>query len=243
LQIEYTDLDPIPSGRVGLYTEDARVLFQQPVVTPLTAQVIPTGVGTATRPARIGTPNLPAQPTNLPTPVPPTLATIYQRATEAESALRTGQLRATIDYGNGSRSKLVAEFDLEASALHLLIDYESTTGSRRDEFVTIGERSWQRQGTAPWVVVKPPGSVSEQLDRYFPHLAATSVTAVGGDPVVGSLRWLNPDGASETTVTVDPATGVLRSLRQVARTNGPTLAVTYSNINTPIPIVPPVGTP
>jgi hypothetical protein len=32
LQITYTDPDPILSGRVGLYTEDAHVLFQDPLV-------------------------------------------------------------------------------------------------------------------------------------------------------------------------------------------------------------------
>ncbi len=38
LQIEYTDPDPIPSGRVGLYTEDAQVMFQNPSVTPIIVQ-------------------------------------------------------------------------------------------------------------------------------------------------------------------------------------------------------------
>ena len=35
LRIAYTDPDPIPKGRVGLYTEDARVLFRNPTVTRL----------------------------------------------------------------------------------------------------------------------------------------------------------------------------------------------------------------
>jgi hypothetical protein len=35
LQIAYTDPDPILNGRVGLYTEDAYVLFQDPVVHEL----------------------------------------------------------------------------------------------------------------------------------------------------------------------------------------------------------------
>ena len=35
LRIAYTDPDPILQGRVGLYTEDARVLFRNPAVTRL----------------------------------------------------------------------------------------------------------------------------------------------------------------------------------------------------------------
>jgi 3-keto-disaccharide hydrolase len=37
LQITYTDPDPIMSGRVGLYTEDAHVLFQDPLVNELSS--------------------------------------------------------------------------------------------------------------------------------------------------------------------------------------------------------------
>jgi hypothetical protein len=36
-QITYTDPDPILSGRVGLYTEDAHVLFQDPAVHELSS--------------------------------------------------------------------------------------------------------------------------------------------------------------------------------------------------------------
>jgi hypothetical protein len=45
LLIDFTDPDPILSGRVGLYCEDAQVLYQHPSVTPIAPSPAATMVG------------------------------------------------------------------------------------------------------------------------------------------------------------------------------------------------------
>lgn len=97
LQIDYTDLDPIPSGRVGLYTEDARVSFRYPFVAPLDTEsktvTTPTAVVSATAAVPASEPSVAAEPTAVAAPaatIPAQPSPTVTAAASAATATRGG---------------------------------------------------------------------------------------------------------------------------------------------------------
>jgi hypothetical protein len=170
---------------------------------------------------------------------------VLQQVAAAEAALRTGQLEATIDYGNGTRSAAQVRFDLgdtgRVPRLHIITTYQSATGTQTLERITIGDKAWQRQPNGPWTAIAEQEGAWGQVQTFLPHAASVSnpESVSGTNPVV--LRWYGADRDTEVTLSVDPATGVPRELRQVGRTTGQVLTVTYSGWNTAVEITPPQG--
>jgi len=170
---------------------------------------------------------------------------VLQQVAAAEAALRTGQLEAMIDYGNGTRSSAQVRFDLgtlgRVPRLHIITIYQSATGTQTVERITIGDRAWQRQPDGPWAAIAEQEGAWGQVQTFLPH--ATSIMGAESDngKDLAVLRWYNAGHDADVTLSVDPATGVPRELRQVGRTTGEVLTVTYSGWNTAVEITPPVG--
>ncbi|MGH2354202.1 MAG: hypothetical protein ACRDJN_21565, partial [Chloroflexota bacterium] len=187
-----------------------------------------------------------------PTAIPPTATapaapaagqTVLQRVAAAEAALRSGQIEATIGYGEATQSSALVVFDLGDDArvprLHITTTYAGAAGARTTERITVGDRTWERQSGGPWVAAPTRESVWHQVQVYLPRIdSAPSVDTASG-PEGTVLRWYIPGYNAEMTLQVDPATGVPRQLRQVTRSTGSVLAVTYSGWNLPVEIAPP----
>jgi len=235
-----------------------------PSVSPDTEQK-PTSTSAPERPSPVTVVNgstAGEQPTALPTPASPTLgsegaaaattvvlssgtpsvATVLQQVTKAEKALRTGELQALVDYGQGSRSLARVRFDLgdaeHAPRLHIITTYESANGSQTSERIIIGDQSWQRQPDGRWASVTEEEGVWGQVQTFLPHAAEISNAEIeSGDPTI--LQWYEVGRDADVTLQIDPATGIPHELRQVGRTTKMILTVLYNGWNTAVEIMPP----
>jgi hypothetical protein len=197
--------------------------------TPLPTQV-PT-VGTATT-------------RSASTPTPATATDVPQRLIAAEGALRRGQMEAVLDYGNGVRATATLVFDYgganQPQRLHLTTVYTSPTGSQTSEHIIVGNRAWDRQPDGRWVAVPEQEGVWGRVQPFLPHADQAPTPALRNEVGATSLRWT--DAGQDITVLLDPASGIPQELRQVNRSTGATLVVTYRGWDTPVDIAPPTGT-
>jgi DNA-binding transcriptional MerR regulator len=179
----------------------------------------------------------------MPTASPAAATTLLQQVSAAEAMLQTGEISATIDYGDGSRASARIRFDLgdgqRAPHLHMTSTYTGGSGAQTVERITIGGRSWQRQPDGVWVERQANESVADQVQVFLPHARSITdpTTEMGADHSV--LRWYDADYDANITLTVDHTTGIPRELRRVARAADTILTVTYSGWNTPVEIAPP----
>lgn len=209
--------------------------------TPVPTQAPTVGTATA-RSASTPAPATPALTTPAPTAV--TATVVAQRLIAAEDALRRGQLEAVLDYGNGVRATATLVFDYgdanQPQRLHVTTVYTSPTGSQTSERIIVGNRAWDRQPDGRWVAVPEQEGVWGRVQPFLPHADQAPVPALRNEVGATSLRWIA--AGQDSTVLLDPASGIPRELRQVNRSTGATLVVTYRGWNTPVDIAPPPGT-
>ena len=203
-----------------------------------TASTLPSSTPIAREPS-------PAPTKLVPTTRPPSAVAVLQQVAAAEAALRTGQFEAAIDYGNGNRSSARVRFDLADAThvprIHVTSTYEGTSGAQTVERITIGEQSWQRDPDGHWIAKPAREAVSDQVYGFLPHADSAADPAMSSDPNTAVLHWYDVGRAAEVTLSVDPASGIPRELRQLARATSLILTVTYSGWNTPVEITPPPG--
>jgi hypothetical protein len=187
------------------------------------------------------TPTLTA-PKPLPTTGPASAEMILLKVAEAEAALRTGQLEATITASSGLGSSALARFDLgdeqRVPRFHITTTYESTTGGQTTERITIGDQSWERQQNGRWTTMPARESALKQLQVFLPRTDSIAnpkrVTVEG----TYALHWYDAARDADVTLRVGTA-GIPQQLRRVSRANGLVLTVTYSGWNMTVEITPP----
>jgi hypothetical protein len=215
-----------------------------PPTTPAPA-VSPTAQPTATTSGAASQSRAPGGTLAPLTPTPRPAAPIRQLAAEAEAGLRSGEFEATIDYGNGNRSLVTVRFDLGDSQrprrIHLVSTPQGTAGSQAFELIVVGNLTWQRQGTGPWVQTSNLDGLDEQLQAYLPNVAtASGITAeTSGNTTV--LRWHDPGRAANMALQVATATGVPLTLEQTPTNGGSHVRVVYRGWNVPVAIEPPAA--
>lgn len=165
--------------------------------------------------------------------------------TTAEETLRSGEIEATIDYGNDTRTSSRVEFDLggpdQPPSIHITVTYESPTSSRSMEYIMIGTDSWEREGNGQWTVSPPHEAVWGQIQTYLPRAATTSQPAETGDTESGEIRWYDPVRDEDVVVSINQQMNVPFGMFRTSRATGTTLAVTYAGWNTVVDITPPDG--
>jgi hypothetical protein len=173
----------------------------------------------------------------------PAVEAVIKQVARAETALRTGQLEATMDYGQGPRSAVQIQFDLgdgqKPLRFHSVATYMSTAGDQVVERITIGEQSWERKATSTWVAQAAEESPLAQLQTFLPQADMISDATIAKDAHGLILRWYDARRAADMTLLVDPASATPHELRQEAHLTGVVLQVTYSGWNTPVVITPP----
>lgn len=176
------------------------------------------------------------------TAAPPEAASLIAQVTAAESALHTGEFTATLDYGDGVRSSTHMRFDRgdghRAPRFSITSIYEGSGEKQTIERITIGGQSWQRQPDGRWASRPAREGMEDLLNVLLPRAdTITNAEAVReADRVM--LRWHNASQNTDTTLVVDPTTGIPRELHQLTRTTGEVLTVTYGGWNTPVEILP-----
>lgn len=167
----------------------------------------------------------------------PTAAELLRHVAAAEQALRSGLIEATLGYGDGSGATARIRFDIgEGREPRLQIEstYAGEERPRVVERLTIGERSWEREGQGDWAAREAHEGVTDQINVFLPHageVAAAELSTQGGVP---ALSWYDAARDAEITLTLDAATGIPRELRQVTRATGASLIVKYSLWNAPV---------
>jgi hypothetical protein len=157
--------------------------------------------------------------------------------------LWAGQFEATIDYGGTNRSSAQVRFDTgqgqRPPAFQIASTYEGSSGTQTTERITIGDRSWERQPDRSWVERAAQEAVVDQINVFLPHTEAITNTEVTIEATGTVLRWYDASRDVDVTLTVAPATGTPVELRELTRSSGATLTVTYKGWNTPVDIIPP----
>jgi ketosteroid isomerase-like protein len=172
--------------------------------------------------------------------------TIRRRVVDFEAALRTGELAAVTDYGDGNGTALQMRFDFgdtqQLPQLYLTTVYTSAGQTQVSERITVGEQSWQRQDGGDWAISREPTSVREQVQRFLPRVADVENPEIISDSDVAVLHWYDKPRDADMTLLADLESGAPRQMRQVTRPTDLALIITYSAWNTPVRIEPPVMT-
>jgi hypothetical protein len=163
---------------------------------------------------------------------------VLQRVAAAESAIQSGQLQATLTNRDGSSSSADLLFNLgeqqSISSFHITTMYTTTSGVTTLEQIVIKDTAWERRDGGPWNRVPVQEGAWGQIRAFMPQ--AGSVIAPAANEGVTELRWYDADRDSDCLLLVDPASGVPKELRRVARSSGATLVVTYGGWNTTVDI-------
>lgn len=182
----------------------------------------------------------------IPASGPPSAATVLEQVAEAEAVLQTGQFEATLNYRDGSQSSATVLFDLGGDAtvprLYMTTTYGSPGATSTVERVTIGDYSWQRQPTGRWLPVTEQEGVPGRVQAFLPRATTVSNPELDSGGYALVLRWYDAGRDADVTLNLDPATGVPLVMRQVTRSSGAVLTVTYRGWNTPVEIAQPPGT-
>lgn len=177
-------------------------------------------------------------------PDPNTDAAVQARLAQAEATLRTGQIGATVDFGNGMRTVTDVRFDFgsNGSAARFAITrvYGGATSTHKQELIAIGDRTWQRVDGEAWSIVSVPVAVREQVRSLLPNVNGAMNFAPTGQNTDAAFRWSDTDRNADVTLTVDGATGIPRHLQQVTHPTDATLSVTYTGWNTAVDIRAPM---
>jgi hypothetical protein len=198
------------------------------------------------------TPPLPAiAPTTPPTPSTeltpqPTaieLATVVERVAEAEAALQSGQIDASIEYPDGASATTRILFDFGTSAgiarVAITTMYQSGAQTRTTELVMLGAQVWERVDGSNWEEVENVEGGWGQVQVFLPRIALVSEPQRDSDDRPGDLHWYDGGRNADVRLQVDPESGVPEQLDQESRETGSVLTVTYTSWNGPVQIDPP----
>jgi hypothetical protein len=174
------------------------------------------------------------------TAAPPTVERVVQQVEAAKAVLRTGELEATITYGEGQPSVSFVRFDLgnetQDPRVHITTTYHGTDSEQNLEYIMIGDKSWQRQTDGRWTAVGAQEGVWGQVQAFLPdteHVVDERLTTNANGT---EIYWDDPNRGADITLQVDRETGTPRTLRRTTRATGAILTVTYQGWNTPIEI-------
>ena len=185
-----------------------------------------------------------APPHSVLAPDPNTGAAVQSRLIQAVATLRTGEIGATVDFGNGMRTVTDVRFDFggDGSAARFAITrvYGSATGTHTQELIAIGDHTWQRVDEGAWSIVSVPVAVREQVRTLLPNVNGAMDFGPTGQNTDAAFGWSDTDRNADVTLTVDGATGIPRHLQQVTHPTDVTLSVTYTGWNTAVDIRAPM---
>lgn len=244
--------------------------FQAPATqleTPLPPSLSNSLAPAAVAPTPTVPPTVPPAPTPIvtaritPSPVPTPTATAVsagptpdrgaapigrQQVADAEAALRAGQLEATIDYGNGSRSSVQMRFDLgdaqRLPRLHIISTNQGIAGTQTIEQVVIGEQTWQHGPVGSWTAVSTQDGLWDQLHTSLPQIRNATDPGTVNVGNVTVLRWYDTGREADVELQVDAVTGIPQQLHLSVRATGLVLTVIYRGWNTAVQISPPSST-
>jgi DNA-binding transcriptional MerR regulator len=175
---------------------------------------------------------------------PASAEAILLQVAEAEAALRTGQIEATIVYGARPRSSAQVRFDLgdeqHVPSFQITTTYEGDTSAQATERITIGDQAWERQQGSPWAAMPARESALKQLQAFLPRTdSIADLSQVTVERAIAEqtyvLHWYDTARDADIALLVDAA-GQPQQLRRVSHANGLILTVTYTGWNSSVEI-------
>jgi hypothetical protein len=222
----------------------ARPTTARPTTTPAAA---PATVAPATLARTAVAPSPTAAPAPSPTTPPatatPSAAALYRQVVAAEAAVVSGELTASFESNGQLQSSAQVRFDFgdggRPPRLRIATTYRGAAGSQQVEQIAIGDRWWQRRPDGGWEAIPPREGVWGQAQTYLPQIDAVPPEQIALGDAPATLRWRDQGRDADITLTIDPATGAPRQLRQASRDGKTILTVTYAGWNGPVDIQPP----
>lgn len=213
-----------------------------PVTTPTAELAIANAPTTPASPGVTATADAPTlTPAIVATDEPASV--LFQQVVAAESGLRSGELEAVIDYGNGSRSSAQVRFDLGTAQIPPRLDfktiYQGSSSAQTLEEVTIGERAWERRGETSWTAVPARKGMWDQIRFFLPGAAYGSNPSYSQQQDQVALSWYDATRDADVRLFIDRETALPLLLERQTRSTGLTLTVTYKSWNTPVEILSP----
>ena len=232
----------VESRRSPRVQASARPRPDRPPATTPTAQFAIANVPTLAAPSVRATTDPPAlTPSTAATNEPANV--LFQRIVAAETGLRSGEVEAVIDYGNGSRSSAEVRFDLGTAQIPPRLDfktvYQGSSDAQTLQEITIGDRAWERRGEASWTVVPARKGMWDQIRFFLPGAEYGSNPSYSQQQDHATLSWYDATRDADVQLIVDPETALPLLLKRQTRSTGLTLTVTYQGWNTPVAILPP----
>jgi hypothetical protein len=179
----------------------------------------------------------------VPATATPSAGALRQKVVTAEESVVSGELTATLESNGRRQSSAQIRFDLGGGTrpprVQITTTYHGATETQQREQLVVGDRWWQRRPDGGWESIPPQAGVWDQVQTYLPQVRTVPPERVGLDDTPATLRWHDQSRDIDVTLTIDPATGAPRHLRQVSRDGKTMLTVTYTGWNAPVDIQPP----
>lgn len=214
-----------------------------PTIEPLfTSTTVPSIVPARVPTATLSPPTVTIIPTLSATPAAPD---VLQDVVLAEAALRSGELEAIMELGNGVRSSARVRFDMgsqeQVVRFHMITEYQGAEASQTMERITVGERSWQRNAQGGWDSIAAETGIWDQLQFFLPQSNSATTPRIITKLQDIEISWYDADRDAEITLRVDKATKTPLELRRLTRATKLMLVVTYKGWNTGVNIQGPEG--
>ncbi|NOK57366.1 MAG: hypothetical protein GFH27_549309n101 [Chloroflexi bacterium AL-W] len=178
--------------------------------------------------------------TTVPTDTEP--AGVLDQVAQARADLRSGQIEAVFDYGDGTSATISATFDRGDTSVSPCIQMTTTDqspyGTQTLSRITIGDEMWERRDDAAWAQLASAIAVETQLQHLLPRAAATANPTIETDDDRTVVHWYDPHREAEVQVSLN-GDGIPQELREIRQDNQAVVTVSYQAWNTPIEIVPP----
>jgi hypothetical protein len=174
---------------------------------------------------------------------PPPPAPVVEQIRAAESALVSGEMEATIAFGDGTSATTHIAFVLGDGAasprLHITRIYSGAESTQVVEAVTVGDTTWLRTDSGDWIASATQQEIRATVRALLPTSLGMpqELQPAAGAPV--TLAWHDSSRNAEVVLELDPEG---RTPVRLERTDddGTMLTVHYRGWNTPVDVHPPV---
>ncbi|MEM8536145.1 MAG: hypothetical protein AAGF95_35295, partial [Chloroflexota bacterium] len=178
--------------------------------------------------------------TTVPTDTEP--AGVLDQVAQARADLRSGQIEAIFDYGDGTSATISATFDRGdtdvSPRIQMTTTDQSPYGTQTLSRITIGDEMWERRDDEAWEQLSTALAVETQLQNLLPRTAAAANPTIETDDDRTVVEWYDPHREAEVQVLLN-GDGLPQELREIRQANQAVVTVNYQAWNMPVEIVPP----
>ncbi|MEO8286490.1 MAG: hypothetical protein ABI670_08645 [Chloroflexota bacterium] len=182
-------------------------------------------------------------PTPAVVPTQPVVQAVRDRIVAAVDGLHSGELVASLESKQAGKSSAQISFDFgdaqNPPRYHLLTTFQGPKNVQTAEYISVGNRQWQRHQGGTWTEGTEQEGARGQIQAYLPNISSIPPDQAATGAQGSQVNWYDASNDADVTLRIDPATGIPLEMRQVTRASGAILSVTYNSWNRPVNITPP----